>query len=68
MSIVALVFVFVTAIVLGPFIIIFGYLYSRRRALSKRELQELRNEIAQIRSDIGDIKEQIADFIIKTHI
>jgi len=67
MHIVFLVFLFITAIVLGPLAIIFGYLYSRRRGINKRELQALRDDIAQMRADIGEIKEQIADFIIKTH-
>jgi hypothetical protein len=67
MSIVLVIFFFVTAIVLGPLVIIFGYLYSRRRGINKRELQSFRNDIAQMRADIEEIKEQIADFIIKTH-
>jgi len=67
MPIVFAVFFFLAAIVLGPLIIIFGYLHFRRRAISKRELQALRNDIAQIKAEIGEIREQIADFIIKTH-
>ena len=67
MPIVFVVFLFVTAIVLGPLVIIFGYLYSRRRGINKRELQALRNDMAQMRADIQEIKEQIADFIIRTH-
>ena len=67
MPIVFVVFFFITAIVLGPLAIIFGYLYARRRTLNKRELQSLRDEMAQIRMELADIKEQIADFIIKTH-
>jgi hypothetical protein len=67
MPIVFVVFFFITAIVLGPLVIIFGYLYSRRRGINKRELQALRNDMAQMRADIQEIKEQIADFIIRTH-
>jgi hypothetical protein len=66
MSILLSIFLFITAITLGPLIIIFTFLHFRRRAINKRELQSLRNEISQLRDDIGDIKEQIADFIIKT--
>jgi len=67
MSIAILVFLFITAIVLGPLFIIFGYLHLRRRAISKRELQTLRDDIAQIKAEIGEVKEQIADFIIRTN-
>lgn len=67
MPIVFVVFFFITAIVLGPLVIIFGYLYVRRHTLNKRELKSLRDEMAQIRMELADIKEQIADFIIKTH-
>ena len=67
MNIVLVVFLFIAAIVLGPLVIIFGYLYSRRRGINKRELQALRNDMAQMRADIQEIKEQIADFIIRTN-
>ena len=67
MSMAIVVFLFITAITLGPILIIFGYLYMRRRSINKEELRVLRNEISQIRSDIEDIKVQIAEFIIKTH-
>ena len=67
MSIVVIVFIFVTIITLGPLFIIFGFLAWRRRSISKRELQDIRSEIARIRADIMDIKEQLADFIIKTN-
>lgn len=67
MSIMFAIFLFITAIVLGPLVIIFGYLLVRRRSINKRELQELRDDIARIRGDIEEIKEHIADFIIKTH-
>lgn len=67
MNIVLVVFFFITAIVLGPLVIIFGYLHFRRRGINKRELQALRNDIAHMRADIEEIKEQIADFIIRTH-
>ena len=67
MPILILIFTFVTAIVLGPLIIIFGYLAWRRRTVNKKELQDIRNEIVRLRADIMDIKEQIADFIIKTN-
>ena len=66
MSMVAMVFTFVTAIVLGPLVIIFTFLHLRRRAVNKREVQALRDEISQLRADIEDMKEQIADFIIRT--
>lgn len=64
---VIIVLAFVTAIVLGPLLIIFGYLHFHRRSINKRELQDLRNSISEIRADIADIKEQIADFIIKNN-
>ena len=67
MNIVMVVFFFITAITLGPLVIIFGYLYSRRRTTNKRDLEEIRNEMAHIRTDIEEIKEHIADFIIQTH-
>ena len=67
MHIVFVVFFFITAIVLGPLFIIFGYLHLRRRNINKRELEQLHREISVIRSDLDDIKEQLADFIIKTH-
>ena len=67
MSIVLVVFFFIAVIVLGPLVIIFGFLYSKGRTVSKRELQLLRGEMAQIRAELADIKEQIADFIIRTN-
>ena len=67
MSVLLVIFFFITAIVLGPLVIIFGYLYIRRRNINKRELQALRDDIAQIKAEIGEIREQIADFIIRTH-
>jgi len=67
MEIVFTIFFFIAAIVLGPLIIIFGYLLFRNRTVSKRELRALKDELSFIRRDIEDIKEQIADFIIKTH-
>ena len=66
MEIVVTVFLFITAIVLGPLIIIFSYLHLRRRAVNKREVQELQNQISQMRVDIEEINEQLADFIIRT--
>ncbi len=67
MPILLMVFLFVAAIVLGPLLIIFGYLFFRRRAVNKRELQAIRNELARMRIEMEDIKEQIADFIIKSN-
>ena len=67
MPIVFVVFFFIAASTVGPLLIMFGYLHFRRRAISKRELQDIRNDMAHMRRDIEDIKEQIADFIIKTH-
>ena len=67
MSVLVLVFLFVATIVLGPLIIIFTFVHFRRRAINKRELQNIQSQIADIRTDIGDIKEQIADFIIRTN-
>jgi len=66
-EIVFVVFFFLTAIVLGPLIVIFTYLHFRRRAITKKELKALRDDISRIRADIEDIKEQIAEFIIKTN-
>ncbi len=67
MAIVPVIFFFIAVIVLGPLVIIFGFLYSKGRTVGKRELQLLREEMAQIRAELADIKEQIADFIIRTH-
>lgn len=67
MSIVVIIFTFVTLIFLGPLLIIFGFLAWRRRSINKRDLQTIRDEIAHLRADIIDIKEQLADFIIKTN-
>jgi len=66
MPVLLVVFLFITAIVLGPLIIIFSFIHSRRRAVNKHELQVIQSQISEIRVDIEDIKEQIADFIIKT--
>ena len=57
----------IVSITLGPLLIIFGYLYLRRRGVNKRELRSLQNDIAHIRAEIREMREQIADFIIKTH-
>jgi hypothetical protein len=67
MPIILLIFLFIAVIALGPLVIIFGYLYSRRRGINRRELQALRNDMAQMKADIQEIKEHIADFIIRTH-
>ena len=61
------VFLFIATIVLGPLFIIFGFIHLRRRAINKRELQDIRGQISAIKADIEDIKEQIADFIIRTN-
>ena len=66
MSVLVVVFLFISAIVLGPLIIIFTFIHFRRRAINKQELQVLQSQISEIRVDIEDIKEQIADFIIRT--
>ncbi|MBD3184944.1 hypothetical protein GF312_21860 [Candidatus Poribacteria bacterium] len=67
MSIVGMVFLFIAAIVLGPLLIIFGYLHLRRRSINKHELQVIREDIRNIYAEIEDMKEQLADFIIKTN-
>ena len=66
MPVLVVVFLFITAIVLGPLIIIFTFVHFRRREINKRELQVIQSQISEIKVDIEDIKEQIADFIIKT--
>jgi uncharacterized membrane-anchored protein YhcB (DUF1043 family) len=66
-SVAAFVLSIIFMVVLGPLVVIFGYLLLRRRNINKREIQDIQNEISRIREDIADIKEQIADFIIKTH-
>jgi len=66
MPVLVVVFLFITAIVLGPLIIIFAFIHFRRRAINKQELQVIQSQISEIKVDIEDIKEQIADFIIKT--
>ena len=66
MQVLVIVFLFVIIVALGPLAIIFSYLHLRRRAVNKRELQDLQSEISRIKEDISDMKEQIADFIIKT--
>ena len=66
MPVLVVVFLFITAIVLVPLIIIFTFVHFRRREINKRELQVIQSQISEIKVDIEDIKEQIADFIIKT--
>jgi uncharacterized membrane-anchored protein YhcB (DUF1043 family) len=66
-SVAAFVLSIIFMVVLGPLVVIFGYLLLRRRNVNKRELQNLRNDISQIKAEIGEIREQLADFIIKTH-
>jgi len=67
MSVLVIVFIFITAIVLGPIIIIFSYLHYRGRAVSRKELKLILDNLNEIKSDIADIKEQIADYIIKSN-
>jgi len=66
-SVAAFVLSIIFMVVLGPLVVIFGYLHLRRRSINKRELQNLHNDISQIKAEIGEIREQLADFIIKTH-
>jgi hypothetical protein len=67
MSVALFVLSIIFMVVLGPLVVIFGYLILRRRAINKRELEDIRRRISQISADIADIREQLADFIIKTH-
>lgn len=64
MNVLVLVFMFVTAIVLGPMVIIVTFLYMRRRTVNKQEVQALQDQISQLRAEMEDMKEQIADLII----
>ena len=66
MSMVAMILTFVTAIVLGPLLIIFTFVHLQRRTMNKREVQAIRDEMSRLRADIEDMKEQIADVIIRT--
>ena len=74
MGIVAIPFLFLLAVILGPLTILlvfatilFTSLRAKHRRAGTQELQILQNDISQIRADIQDIKEQFADFIIKTY-
>lgn len=74
MGIVAIPFLFLLAVILGPLTILlvfatilFTSLRAKRQRASNQEFQILQNDIRQIKADIQDIKEQIADFIIKTY-
>ena len=64
--IVLLVFALIIALALGPLILIFGYLRSRQRNISKEEVEALRAELHELRTEIDDLKEEFADFIISS--
>lgn len=65
--IVIIVFVSVTAIVIGPVWMGLSYAAKKRgltRGLTNRELDQVQHDIAQIQRDITELKEQIAELVI----
>lgn len=68
-AIITIVFVSITAIVLGS--VWMGTSYAaKKRGLTKgatnRELEQVQHDIAQIQQDIAELKEQIAELVIFT--
>ena len=68
-AIVTIIFVSITAIVLGS--VWMGTTYSAKkrgltRGITNRELEQVRRDIAHIQRDITELKEQIAELVIIT--
>ena len=67
--IIIIVFVSVTAIVLGSVWMGTAYAAKKRgltRGVTNRELEKVQHNIAQIQQDIAELKEQIAELVIVT--
>jgi len=68
-AIITIVFVSITAIVLGSVWMGTSYAAKKRgltRAVTNRELEQVQHDIAQIQQDIAELKEQIAELVIFT--
>ena len=68
-AIITIVFVSITAIVLGSVWMGTSYAAKKRgltRGVTNRELEQVQHDIAQIQRDIAELKEQIAELFIIT--
>jgi peptidoglycan hydrolase CwlO-like protein len=68
-AIITIVFVSITAIVLGSVWMGTSYAAKKRgltRGVTNRELEQVQHDIAQIQRDIAELKEQIAELVIIT--
>lgn len=68
-AIITIVFVSITAIVLGSVWMGTSYAAKKRgltRGVTNRELEQVQHDIAQIQQDIAELKEQIAELVIFT--
>ena len=68
-TIITIVFVSITAIVLGSVWMGTSYAAKKRgltRGVTNRELEQVQHDIAQIQHDIAELKEQIAELVIVT--
>ena len=68
-AIITIVFVSITAIVLGSVWMGTSYAAKKRgftRGATNRELEQVQRDIARIQQDIAELKEQIAELVIFT--
>ena len=68
-AIITIVFVSITAIVLGSVWMGTSYAAKKRgltKSVTNRELEQVQHDIAQIQQDIAELKEQIAELVIFT--
>ena len=68
-AIITIIFVSITAIVLGSVWMGTSYAAKKRgltRGVTNRELEQVQHDIAQIQQDIAELKEQIAELVIFT--
>ena len=68
-AIVTIVFVSITAIVLGSVWMGTSYAAKKRgltRGVTNRELEQVQRDISHIQRDIAELKEQIAELVIIT--
>ena len=68
-TIIIIIFVSVTAIVLGSVWMGTSYAAKKRgltKGVTNRELKQVQHDIAQIQQDIAELKEQIAELVIVT--
>ncbi len=68
-AIVTIIFVSITAIVLGSVWMGTSYSAKKRgltRGITNRELEQVQHDIAHIQRDITELKEQIAELVIIT--